>query len=150
VGGMPPRTTARCGSRREQRPARAERRPLLAIPTARRLFESADGAQGFRIDPDPRRGSTLRNGIVLSTGVLKRVRALELFVRDVYGERRIVQAGVRCQPAASTARSNYERKLMGMGEEIGCSWITVAGLDVVRDSDGSFKVLEDNLRHRPG
>ncbi len=30
------------------------------------------------------------------------------------------------------------------------SWITVAGLDVVRDSDGSFKVLEDNLRTPSG
>jgi len=36
-----------------------------------------------------------------------------------------------------------------MGEDI-VSWITVAGLDVVRDSDGSFKVLEDNLRTPSG
>ena len=38
---------------------------------------------------------------------------------------------------------------MGMGADIR-SWITVAGLDVVRDSDGSFKVLEDNLRTPSG
>ena len=36
-----------------------------------------------------------------------------------------------------------------MGDRIR-SWITVAGLDVVRDSDGSFKVLEDNLRTPSG
>lgn len=34
--------------------------------------------------------------------------------------------------------------LMGVGEKIS-SWITVAGLDVVRDSDGSFKVLRRPL-----
>jgi uncharacterized circularly permuted ATP-grasp superfamily protein len=39
--------------------------------------------------------------------------------------------------------------LAGMGERIR-SWITVAGLDVVRDSDGTFKVLEDNLRTPSG
>jgi uncharacterized circularly permuted ATP-grasp superfamily protein len=39
--------------------------------------------------------------------------------------------------------------MSGMGQET-CSWITVAGLDLVRDSDGSFKVLEDNLRTPSG
>jgi uncharacterized circularly permuted ATP-grasp superfamily protein len=76
------------------------------------------------------------------------VRALELFVRDVYGERRIVRAGVVPAGSLEGAR-HYESQLMGMGGEPG-TWITVAGLDVVRDSDGSFKVLEDNLRTPSG
>jgi uncharacterized circularly permuted ATP-grasp superfamily protein len=110
-------------------------------------FESADGAQGFRIDPIPR-VIDASEWSVLSAGVAQRVRALELFVRDSYGERRIVQAGV--VPAGSLdCAQHYEPKLAGMGEEIN-SWITVAGLDVVRDSDGSFKVLEDNLRTPSG
>jgi uncharacterized circularly permuted ATP-grasp superfamily protein len=110
-------------------------------------FESADGAQGFRIDPIPR-VIDAAEWHVLSTGVAQRIRALELFVRDVYGERRIVQAGVVPAGSLDSAR-HYEPKLAGMGEEIS-SWITVAGLDVVRDSDGSFKVLEDNLRTPSG
>jgi uncharacterized circularly permuted ATP-grasp superfamily protein len=110
-------------------------------------FESADGAQGFRIDPIPR-VIDAAEWQVLSTGVAQRVRALELFVRDVYGERRIVQAGVVPAESLDSAR-HYEPLLAGMGEEIS-SWITVAGLDVVRDSDGSFKVLEDNLRTPSG
>jgi uncharacterized circularly permuted ATP-grasp superfamily protein len=121
----------------------------VARDTQRRgvSFESADGAQGFRIDPIPRVIDAEEWG-VLSTGVAQRVRALELFVRDVYGERRIVQAGVVPARSLDSAR-HYEPKLAGMGEEIS-SWITVAGLDVVRDSDGSFKVLEDNLRTPSG
>jgi uncharacterized circularly permuted ATP-grasp superfamily protein len=110
-------------------------------------FESANGAQGFRIDPIPR-VIDASEWDVLSSGVAQRVKALELFVRDVYGEQRIVQAGV-VPPGSLDSAHHYERKLMGMGEEIG-SWITVAGLDVVRDSDGSFKVLEDNLRTPSG
>jgi uncharacterized circularly permuted ATP-grasp superfamily protein len=110
-------------------------------------FESANGAQGFRIDPIPR-VIDASEWDVLSSGVAQRVKALELFVRDVYGERRIVRAGV-VPPGSLDSAHHYERKLMGMGEEIG-SWITVAGLDVVRDSDGSFKVLEDNLRTPSG
>jgi uncharacterized circularly permuted ATP-grasp superfamily protein len=69
-------------------------------------------------------------------------------VRDVYGERRIVQAGVvpaRCVDGCL----HYEPRMSGMGERIS-SWITVAGLDLVRDSDGSFKVLEDNVRTPSG
>jgi uncharacterized circularly permuted ATP-grasp superfamily protein len=110
-------------------------------------FESADGAQGFRIDPIPR-VIDASEWDVLSSGVAQRVRALELFVRDVYGERRIVQAGVVPTGSLDSAR-HYEPLLQGMGEQID-SWITVAGLDVVRDSDGSFKVLEDNLRTPSG
>ena len=89
-----------------------------------------------------------RVGAKLSAGVAQRVRALELFVRDVYGPQRIFREGVVPERALAGAQ-HYEPSLMGMGDAIG-SWITVAGLDVVRDSDGSFKVLEDNLRTPSG
>jgi uncharacterized circularly permuted ATP-grasp superfamily protein len=111
-------------------------------------FKSAEGgAQAFRIDPIPR-VIDAREWSELSAGVAQRVRALELFVRDVYAERRIVAAGI--VPAAGLDSAvHYEPELIGIGERIS-SWITVAGLDVVRDSDGSFKVLEDNLRTPSG
>ncbi len=111
-------------------------------------FKSAEGsAQAFRIDPIPR-VIDAREWSELSAGVAQRVRALELFVRDVYSERRIVAAGI--VPAAGLdGAQHYEPELIGMGDEI-ASWITVAGLDIVRDSDGSFKVLEDNLRTPSG
>ena len=110
-------------------------------------FGSANGEQGFRIDPIPR-VIDAAEWRVLSDGVIQRVRALELFVRDVYGDRQIVRAGVVPARCVDGAR-HYEPRLMGMGGDIS-SWITVAGLDVVRDCDGSFKVLEDNLRTPSG
>ena len=110
-------------------------------------FGSADGEQAFRIDPVPRviDASEWRQ---LSDGVAQRVRALELFVRDVYADRQIVRAGVVPGRILASAR-HYEPRLVGLTENVR-SWITVAGLDVVRDSDGSFKVLEDNLRTPSG
>jgi uncharacterized circularly permuted ATP-grasp superfamily protein len=121
----------------------------VARDTSRRgvSFESANGTQGFRIDPIPR-VIDAAEWQVLSSGVAQRVKALELFVRDVYGERRIVRAGVVPGESIESAQ-HFEPQLSGMGEQVG-SWITVAGLDVVRDSDGSFKVLEDNLRTPSG
>jgi uncharacterized circularly permuted ATP-grasp superfamily protein len=110
-------------------------------------FGTAQGERAFRIDPIPR-VIDASEWAELSAGVAQRVRALELFVRDVYSDARIVAAGVVPQRALSGARY-YESRLMGMGHDIR-SWITVAGLDVVRDSDGSFKVLEDNLRTPSG
>ncbi len=56
-------------------------------------FKSAEGEQDFRIDPIPR-VIDAAEWSELSTGVAQRVKALELFVRDVYGERQIVAAGV--------------------------------------------------------
>jgi len=121
----------------------------VARDTRRRgvSFGSGGGERAFRIDPIPRVIDACE-WQRLADGVAQRVRALELFVRDVYGDRRIVASGV--VPAASLRDAqHYEPRLMGAGEHIR-SWITVAGLDVVRDSDGSFKVLEDNLRTPSG
>ncbi len=121
----------------------------VAEDTARRgvRFGSGEDEDAFRIDPVPR----LIDAVEwqrLQDGVVQRVRALELFVKDVYGEQRIVDAGAVPAEAIESA-NHYEPLLMGMGEQIR-SWITVVGLDVVRDSDGSFKVLEDNLRTPSG
>jgi uncharacterized circularly permuted ATP-grasp superfamily protein len=110
-------------------------------------FGSADGEMEFRIDPVPRLIDA-EEWRELSAGVIQRVRALELFVADVYTDRRIVDAGVVPARAVDSA-CHYERSLAGMGHAIE-RWITVAGLDVVRGVDGSFKVLEDNLRTPSG
>jgi len=127
----------------------AELSAAVARDVSRRgvSFGSANDPRAFRIDPIPR-VIDAAEWRALSDGVAQRVRALELFVRDIYSERRIVRAGVVPASSLDGAR-HHEPRLMGMGGGIG-SWITVAGLDVVRDSDGSFKVLEDNLRTPSG
>ena len=110
-------------------------------------FGSGEQERAFRIDPIPRviDASQWRG---LSNGVAQRVRALELFVRDIYSDRRIIRSGIVPGRVLAGAR-HYEPRLVGRAKEIR-TWITVAGLDLVRDGDGSFMVLEDNLRTPSG
>jgi uncharacterized circularly permuted ATP-grasp superfamily protein len=110
-------------------------------------FGTAEGERAFRIDPVPRLFGA-EQWRELSAGIVQRVRALELFVRDVYGAQSIVREGIVPERALAGAQ-HYEPALAGTGELVR-SWITVAGLDIVRDSDGVFKVLEDNLRTPSG
>jgi uncharacterized circularly permuted ATP-grasp superfamily protein len=76
------------------------------------------------------------------------VRALNHFVADVYGERRIVRAGVVPVRVIDTAEY-YEPAMAGVRPP-GDLWIGIAGLDLVRNAEGRFQVLEDNVRTPSG
>ncbi|HWH09898.1 MAG TPA: circularly permuted type 2 ATP-grasp protein [Solirubrobacteraceae bacterium] len=110
-------------------------------------FRCADGDDEFRVDPVPRVISA-EAWAPLAAGLAQRVRALERFVDDAYGRQRIVEAGVVPLEAITTAEY-FEPALVGL-EHPPKTWIALAGLDVVRDTDGEFKVLEDNLRTPSG
>jgi len=103
------------------------------------------GAAGrlYPLDPLPRLiGAT--EWAALQRGLIQRVAALDLFLADVYGPGRIIDAGVvpaevvRASPQFS-ADAAATRPPSGVR-------VHVAGLDIVRDSSGTFTVLEDNLR----
>ncbi|MBX3224282.1 MAG: circularly permuted type 2 ATP-grasp protein [Labilithrix sp.] len=80
----------------------------------------------------------------IDRGLKQRVHALNLFVGDVYGERRIVKDGV-VPESIITSASSWLPACAGMKapKDIYCH---VVGTDLVRDRDGQFYVLEDNLR----
>jgi uncharacterized circularly permuted ATP-grasp superfamily protein len=101
----------------------------------------------FRVDPVPRVISA-EEWAPLAAGLVQRVRALNRFVADVYADQRIVDAGVMPGEAITTAEF-FEAELVGMPVPP-ATWIPVAGLDVIRDTDGDFKVLEDNVRTPSG
>jgi uncharacterized circularly permuted ATP-grasp superfamily protein len=100
----------------------------------------------FAVDPVPR---VIAAGewSALEAGLAQRVRALNAFLGDVYGERRIVSAGVIPARVIESA-DHYERWMAGV--RVPGPWIAVAGLDVVRDGSGRFMVLEDNVRTPSG
>lgn len=79
----------------------------------------------------------------LQAGLQQRAQALELFLRDVYGERRVVRDGV--VPGAAIDRCPGLRPRGALVPE-GAVRAAVIGVDVVRDATGSWVVLEDNLR----
>src|SRR5690606_26803661 len=79
----------------------------------------------------------------LTTGLAQRVRALEAFVRDVYGSRSIVADGVVPARVVEDA-PGWSR--LGKLVPSGAVRIAVAGIDLVRDRADHWLVLEDNLR----
>ncbi len=84
----------------------------------------------------------------VSDGVAQRVRALELFLADVYGAARIVSDGLIPHEVV-TSSPGFIRAAHGFSPPNGVR-IHVAGIDVIRDEDGEFRVLEDNLRSPSG
>ncbi len=80
----------------------------------------------------------------LEKGVIQRVRALEAFLADVYGEGTILRDGVIPRRLV-TSSEHFHREVVGITPPNGVR-IHVAGVDVVRDEAGMFRVLEDNLR----
>ena len=111
-----------------------------------RFGGEGDGAE-FVVDPVPRL-LTAEEWKELTTGLRQRVLALDAFVADMHGPRRAIADGVI--PARVVEGSVYlEDDLRGL-EPVGGARIAIAGLDVVRDRDGHFKVLEDNVRTPSG
>jgi uncharacterized circularly permuted ATP-grasp superfamily protein len=110
-------------------------------------FASVDGDDAWHVDPVPR-VIAREDWAQLEAGMIQRVRALNAFVADVYGDRRIVAEGVMPERVLDTAEA-FEPAMQGLAPEDGV-WIGIAGLDVVRDGDGRWLVLEDNLRTPSG
>jgi uncharacterized circularly permuted ATP-grasp superfamily protein len=110
-------------------------------------FKSAQGDARFRADPVPRLIEA-EEWDALAAGLSQRVRALNAFLADAYGERRIVAAGVlpgRVIDGADGRDPWMEHVHVPHGAYAG-----MAGLDVVRGADGRYLVLEDNLRTPSG
>jgi uncharacterized circularly permuted ATP-grasp superfamily protein len=84
----------------------------------------------------------------VESGVVQRVRTLELFLADIYGRGDIFRDGVVPRRLVTTS-SHFHRAAAGVDPPNGVR-IHVAGVDLVRDVDGRFRVLEDNLRTPSG
>jgi carboxylate-amine ligase len=84
----------------------------------------------------------------LEAGLLQRARALNSFLADAYGGQRIFDAGIVPRRLLETA-SGFEPRMRGLLDPA-VPPATVAGLDLIRDADGKFLVLEDNLRMPSG
>lgn len=77
-------------------------------------------------------------------GLKQRLAALNLFINDLYGEQRVVRDGIVPAEILAGAR-NYRPQCEGVSPPFGV-WAHICGTDLVRDSDGTQYVLEDNLR----
>jgi len=80
----------------------------------------------------------------LERGLVQRVLAIEAFLDDLYGPQRILKEKVVPAEVVLAAKG-YEPKLVGVRPPGGVR-VHVAGIDLIRDPAGTFRVLEDNLR----
>ncbi len=79
----------------------------------------------------------------LDKGLTQRLKALNLFLEDIYNDARIIEDGVI--PADMVLGCpQYRTEMRGFSAPHG-TWVAVCGIDLVRTNDG-FRVLEDNLR----
>jgi len=84
----------------------------------------------------------------LEAGLQQRLRALGLFLDDVYGEQAILAAGV-VPGEMVMASAGYRPMLRGIKPPGGVR-IHISGIDLIRDPAGTWRVLEDNLRTPSG
>ena len=84
----------------------------------------------------------------LEKGLKQRIYALNLFIDDIYHDQKIVKDGV--VPAELIQSSTgFFPECVGINPPKGV-WCHISGSDLVRDEDGTFFVLEDNLRSPSG
>ena len=85
---------------------------------------------------------------IVERGCIQRVQALNMFLADLYHEQRIIKAGII--PAEQVlANEGYQIAMQGLNLHRDL-YAHIAGVDLVRDGDGSYYVLEDNLRTPSG
>ncbi|WP_285724818.1 circularly permuted type 2 ATP-grasp protein [Psychromicrobium xiongbiense] len=106
-------------------------------------FDFAGEERPFPIDLVPRIISA-QEWAGVERGVAQRVRALEAFLDDVYDKMNVVTDGVVPRSLITTSE-HFHRQVAGFTPAGGVR-VHVAGIDVIRDQSGVFRVLEDNVR----
>lgn len=80
----------------------------------------------------------------IERGLKQRVYALNLFLDDIYHEQKIIKDRV-IPPEPIQSASGFLKQCVGLRPPGGV-WCHITGTDLVRDRDGQWYVLEDNLR----
>ena len=80
----------------------------------------------------------------LENGLKQRIYALNQFLGDIYGEQKILRDSVIPEELILSA-SGFLKPCVGL-KPPGKIWCHITGTDLVRDRDGQWYVLEDNLR----
>ncbi|MBD8548407.1 circularly permuted type 2 ATP-grasp protein [Sphingomonas sp. CFBP 8760] len=84
----------------------------------------------------------------LSAGLIQRVEAINAFLEDIYGERRILKEGVLPTDLV-LGNPQFRPEIAGMRPPHGV-WAHICGIDLVRTGPDEFFVLEDNARTPSG
>ncbi len=84
----------------------------------------------------------------IEAGIKQRLKALNLFLKDIYSEQQIVKDNII--PAALIATCpHFTKEIFGIQVPYDI-YVHIAGIDLIRGDDGTFYILEDNLRTPSG
>nr|WP_219932731.1 circularly permuted type 2 ATP-grasp protein [Microbulbifer sp. YPW1] len=84
----------------------------------------------------------------LELGLRQRVTALNRFLHDIYHDQEILRAGII---PADQVLTNQQFQVAMLGVDLpGHNYIPITGVDLIRDNNGEYFVLEDNLRTPSG
>ncbi|AOX18864.1 circularly permuted type 2 ATP-grasp protein [Kozakia baliensis] len=107
--------------------------------------EAIDRVLPFDVIP---RVLTAEEWAFIERGVQQRVKAINMFLRDIYHERKILHDGVVPEDLILN-NPGYCQKMIGL-DVPGDVYVHISGTDLVRDRSGRFLVLEDNVRTPSG
>jgi uncharacterized circularly permuted ATP-grasp superfamily protein len=135
---------------RQQTPERIERKRAEADLTFRRVGITfavyGDDAGTERLIPFDTipRIIPAQEWSHLHTGLVQRVKALNMFLHDIYHAQNIIKAGIiPAEQIYQNAQYRPEMQGINVASDI---YAHIAGVDIVRAGEGEFYVLEDNLR----
>ena len=127
-----------------QRRQRAAQSALFKMGVTFNVYSDDQGTEKiFPFDIVPRIVSA-SEWKTLDKGLKQRIEALNQFLADIYGDQKIVKDGIIPAELIESA-SGFHKVCMGLKPPKGI-WCHITGSDLVRDRDGNWLVLEDNLR----
>lgn len=84
----------------------------------------------------------------VEAGIKQRLTALNLFLKDIYNEQQIIKEGIiPAELIASCPHFTHQVHGIKVPHDI---YVHIAGIDLIRGEDGTFYILEDNLRTPSG
>ena len=85
----------------------------------------------------------------IEKGMVQRSEALNCFLQDVYNEQKIINDGIIPRNLVEENPYYYAKQIQGIKIPLN-NHIFLAGIDLIRDENGEYLVLEDNLRNPSG
>src|SRR4051812_48765276 len=112
------------------------------------VYSSGEGVEKiFPFDIIPRI-ITASEWDFVERGIKQRLKALNLFLKDVYHDQFIIKDGIVPIDLIYSC-PHYLREMQGLNVPYDI-YVHIAGIDLIRDHDGTFYILEDNLRTPSG
>ena len=112
------------------------------------VYSSGEGIEKiFPFDIIPRI-ITASEWDIIERGIKQRLKALNLFLKDVYNDQFILKDGIVPMELIYSC-PHYLREIHGLKVPFDI-YVHIAGIDLIRDYDGTFYILEDNLRTPSG